>query len=99
MKSNKLRKIIVENGEIKKFPAWIRTAFIDDASGEIFMPAAAISKNETSIMMCACFDGAHVVTSKRHVYVPISWAEREYPGVGLICDRIRDAMKNRGMTT
>jgi len=100
MKTDSLRRITVENREVKKIlPLWIRTSFIDDDSDEIFIPAAVISKNETEIMMCASFDGVPIVIDSGHTYVPVSWAEQNYPGIGMLFDQVRETMKKYGMLT
>jgi hypothetical protein len=58
-------------------PEWRRSLFIAD-DGEIFVPARAFGK-EDRLMMMATMDNAGFIMQEGHVYLPLSWAERELP--------------------
>ncbi len=58
-------------------PKWIRTAFADEESHDIFIPIA-LCTDETLGLMCMGFDGIKFINHKGHIYAPIAWMKKEY---------------------
>ncbi len=76
-----LRTITVQSAG----PLWKRQTFHCEASGEIYIPAAACDQ-ERVVFYSACFDGVPLVESLGHAYVPLSWARENYPDGGELWD-------------
>src|SRR5262245_36900902 len=64
----------------RRAPAWGRTFYVDEGSGEAYLPAA-LAGDEAAVLLCACFDAQPLYTAGRHAYAPLSWLRREYPGL------------------
>jgi hypothetical protein len=70
--------ITAASPDMKKLPEWARSVAIEKTGGECFFPAAWIG-DEMSIMLCVSFDDVRYFHDKKHLYIPLSWAIREYP--------------------
>jgi hypothetical protein len=75
--------------EGKKLPLWKRTVIVDEQTGEIYAPAAACPVGEEAVFYCCGFDGVLVMRHRNHLFVPLSWLEREYPSWKELYDRMR----------
>jgi hypothetical protein len=61
----------------KKVPKWARSLFVSDG-GEIFIPAVLVG-SEQEMFLCAGFDGTPLIRESNHLYIPLGWAEKEFP--------------------
>ena len=61
----------------KPVPKWARTIFKDTKTGELFVPAVAFT-SDMAAFLALSYDNTPMVADKDHVYVPLSWAEKEY---------------------
>jgi hypothetical protein len=63
----------------KKCPRWAAVGFCDEEKLEVYLPAAVAPASELEVVLMLGQDGVSYVQKYGHVYVPISWLEREYP--------------------
>jgi hypothetical protein len=84
-----------------KFPAYLRTAGIDE-EGRVFA-SAALTGNERDTVLRAAWDGVPAVIHDDHVFLPTSWLVRDCPQIALPCEkieaRVRAAFAAQGLTT
>ena len=67
--------------------------------GEFYVPAA-IAGDEQKVMMCASFDGIGIATYRKHLYIPLTWAKREYPDAAEVWNAFENRMRElRGSAT
>lgn len=86
----------MEAQEGRKMPAW-QLAYGVDEDGEFYLPGA-IAGDEQKVMMSASFDGISVVTYKGHLYVPLSWAKKEFPAAGEVWTAFEKRVKDLGLS-
>lgn len=67
----------IDAQEGPKLADWQRSYGVSEV-GEFFVPAL-IAGGEEKVMMCASYDGILVATYKGHLYIPLSWAKKEFP--------------------
>lgn len=58
-------------------PKWLRTYFLDPATGEFYIPDGCIGMSRAEALLCTGFDGVGIVHQHGHVYVPASWARKQ----------------------
>lgn len=75
--------IEVANPDGKKIPKWKRSAGLS-SEGVVFVPAA-MTGNESEVLLCAGYDGTPVVHYLNHIYVPAEWLAAEFPKTAEIC--------------
>ena len=63
----------------KNCPKWAARSFYDPDTGEVFLPAIIGGDSEMSVLLSVGYDGTSCIHDKGHLYVPLSWLEREYP--------------------
>jgi len=83
------REMDVQDG--RKLTAWQRSYGVSE-DGEFYVPAA-IAGDEQKVMMCASYDGISVASYKGHLYVPLTWAKKEFPDA----DEVWEAFERRMM--
>jgi len=91
--------LTVERKPGGELPKWARTVYFED-EGESFIPSDATGANAGVVTMAAGFDGVSVINKDNHLYIPLSWARREYPEnkeiYDLIEEKINFARKDMG---
>lgn len=70
---------------------WKRTYGISK-DGEFYVPAA-IAGDEQKIMMCASYDGIGIAHYKNHLYIPLTWAKKEFPDAAEVWNAFENMMR------
>lgn len=73
-------------------PRWMLSAGY--SAGEVFVPAA-VGGNENQVALCAMHDGVALITCWKHVYVPATWAKREFPKEADVIELIERRVQER----
>lgn len=76
-----------------KTPEWQLTSFLDNDTGEVFLPPGVIGMTEMNAVMCAGYDGTDMLLRKNHVYVSVEWLKQEKPELAEWLDRITAKIK------
>ncbi|WP_212645444.1 hypothetical protein [Delftia sp. PE138] len=78
-----------------KLTAWQRSYGVS-ADGEYYVPAAAAG-SEDKVLMAANFDGVSIASFKGHLYVPLSWAKKEFRSAQEVWSAIETHMREFGV--
>ena len=81
--------------EGNKLTAWQRSYGVDE-DGEYYVPAI-IAGDEQKVMMCASYDGCSVASYKGHLYVPLTWAKKEFPKEEEVWTAFENRMRDLGV--
>jgi len=76
---------------VKRLAKWKRSIAVGPGR-EIFVPAV-IGADERLVMLMVGWDGTPVLVDGGHLYVPISWMEREFPKATQLWDKIRENVR------
>jgi len=84
------------NNEAKfmAMPKWKRSVILMD-NGDIYVPAGMVD-NEDRLLLIAGFDGVPVIFEFHHLYMPITWLEKEYPKWQDVFDAIKKTVGEAG---
>jgi hypothetical protein len=67
------------SGKTSRLAEWERTIWLDEETGEVYVPATATGLPEATVMMMCGFETVGVLMDSGHLYVPLYWVRREYP--------------------
>ena len=81
--------------EAPKLTAWQRSYGVGE-DGEFYVPAV-IAGDEQKVMMCAAYDGLTVPSYKGHLYIPLSWAKKEFPQAAEVWTAFENRMRDLGI--
>lgn len=84
----------MEKQEGSPLTLWQRSYGIS-TDGEFYVPAA-IAGDEQKVMMCASFDGIGIATYRKHLYIPLTWAKKEYPDAAEVWNAFENRVRELG---
>lgn len=73
---------------------WKRSFGIS-TDGEFYVPAA-LAGDEQKVMMCASYDGIGIATYRKHLYIPLTWAKKEYPDAAEVWNAFENRVRELG---